>query len=615
MFSKISCRLQRLATEVSRKRARCATVQAASVAAAEFLERRCLLSFSLSAGTLEGPINTAGSTWTYERDRTDGGVSVEVITIGSPATFQGHSAVSLTDNTTVTAPGNPPTTTEIDSIGYGAILATGPVLYGATETTSEGTGTLTYSPFAPVLPAVMTVGVAYTFNYAELAPDGSTVVNVTDVDTLVSSSTTSVPVPAGTFNCYEVDQTITQSTPPGATPLTTTKKDAEFCAPGIGVVEKLDTSDGVDAAPLKLTNVVTKKDTLKFQQGPTETQAGNAIKPPIVVEIDHNGTLDSAGGDSTDFVTLTISGGGTLGGTTMVQAVGGLATFSDITIPAAGDYTLTASSDPMSPVPSSVTIDASTPSDLTPTLQRLKVPTTAVGGGPVNINANVNVSNDTASTVTGFATVAAMLVGPNNVNSAVVHPGDSFVAPDTVSLQIGKTVREKVNIKSHKSGTLKIHLASLPNVAVAGSYSLEFVVTDPQGNTATVIGPSITVGPAVITLTETIAALKLPSTITIGQKLKAASIKLIVKNSGNVIAKGKTTFSVSASTVSGVVGTTIATSSVVLNTAPGKTKPVSINIKSLPALAAGSYFIVVQATDSMGNKSIVSSASPITVTA
>jgi uncharacterized membrane protein len=85
---------------------------------------------------------------------------------------------------------------------------------------------------------------------------------------------------------------------------------------------------------------------LQFVQQPTNVAAGVAINPAITVQV-----VDSFGNPVTDSsapVTLALgtnSGGAKLGGTLTVNAVNGLATFSDITLNRTGSgYTLSASS-------------------------------------------------------------------------------------------------------------------------------------------------------------------------------------------------------------------------------------------------------------------------------
>jgi subtilase family serine protease len=84
---------------------------------------------------------------------------------------------------------------------------------------------------------------------------------------------------------------------------------------------------------------------LAFVQQPTSTTAGAVINPAVTVQVlDPYGNLET--GDSTDQVTLAFGnnpGGATLGGTTTVMVMSGVATFANLTVSTAGTgYTLTA---------------------------------------------------------------------------------------------------------------------------------------------------------------------------------------------------------------------------------------------------------------------------------
>jgi hypothetical protein len=87
-------------------------------------------------------------------------------------------------------------------------------------------------------------------------------------------------------------------------------------------------------------------DHLLFLQGPTDTAAGQAIGPAVLVAVvDRFGNVVTS--DSSDTVTLSLGnnpGGGTLSGTLTAAVVNGVATFGDLSIdqPGAG-YTLHAS--------------------------------------------------------------------------------------------------------------------------------------------------------------------------------------------------------------------------------------------------------------------------------
>ena len=78
---------------------------------------------------------------------------------------------------------------------------------------------------------------------------------------------------------------------------------------------------------------------LVFAQQPVSTTISPSLAPITVDVEDSNGNILT--GDTSD-VTLAINGSSVLGGTTTVAAVNGVATFSDLSISTAGDYSLTA---------------------------------------------------------------------------------------------------------------------------------------------------------------------------------------------------------------------------------------------------------------------------------
>ncbi|MCX7175580.1 MAG: hypothetical protein NT159_16965 [Proteobacteria bacterium] len=102
-------------------------------------------------------------------------------------------------------------------------------------------------------------------------------------------------------------------------------------------------SSGLTGATSSAFNITTATKLAFFQQ-PSNTSASSSITPAVTVQIqDAGGTLVTT---STDTVTVAIGnnpGGGTLGGIQSVAAVGGVATFSNLSINAAGTgYTLVA---------------------------------------------------------------------------------------------------------------------------------------------------------------------------------------------------------------------------------------------------------------------------------
>jgi hypothetical protein len=86
---------------------------------------------------------------------------------------------------------------------------------------------------------------------------------------------------------------------------------------------------------------------LEFLQQPQNAAVGDTLAPPVTVQLLNNdGTNDTTG---TNAITLSIAASGssaataTLGGTTTEGAVGGLATFRNLTVDTPGSYYLTAS--------------------------------------------------------------------------------------------------------------------------------------------------------------------------------------------------------------------------------------------------------------------------------
>ena len=98
---------------------------------------------------------------------------------------------------------------------------------------------------------------------------------------------------------------------------------------------------------------------LAFSQQPTDAIAGADISPAVTVDVqDQFGNTVTS---DTSTVTLTLAGGTFAGGsrTAMATASGGVATFANLVIDAAGTYTLSASDGTLVSTPSSGTFTTS----------------------------------------------------------------------------------------------------------------------------------------------------------------------------------------------------------------------------------------------------------------
>jgi hypothetical protein len=115
--------------------------------------------------------------------------------------------------------------------------------------------------------------------------------------------------------------------------------------------------DGTDSLTSPLSNPFTitaaAATKLVFIEGPTNTTAGVAISPAVTVQAEDQ--YNNAVGDGGASVVMTVHSGpgGFTGSTTSVPSTsGGLATFSNLVLDTAGNYTITASSSPLTPVTS-----------------------------------------------------------------------------------------------------------------------------------------------------------------------------------------------------------------------------------------------------------------------
>ncbi len=184
--------------------------------------------------------------------------------------------------------------------------------------------------FGVSAPAGSTAGASFTVTVTALNSDGSTDAGYTGTVHFTSSDSSAV-LPA--------DFTFT-STNQGVATFTVTLKSA-----GNQTVAVKDTSTSSLTGSASVTVTAAAASQLVFGQQPTNATVGAAIAPAVTVrELDPYGNL--VGSDDTHQVTVAFGanpGGGALGGTTTVTVQGGVATFGNLSINAAGNgYTLTA---------------------------------------------------------------------------------------------------------------------------------------------------------------------------------------------------------------------------------------------------------------------------------
>ena len=119
--------------------------------------------------------------------------------------------------------------------------------------------------------------------------------------------------------------------------------DANGMKSGSGSADLKISPSGTITQTVTLTPVSGGSDTLAFAMQPQSALVTATLAPVTVQLLGANAMVDAA---STANVTLALAGnstGATLGGTLTVAAVGGIATFSDLTVDKTGTYTLSAS--------------------------------------------------------------------------------------------------------------------------------------------------------------------------------------------------------------------------------------------------------------------------------
>jgi subtilase family serine protease len=330
---------------------------------------------------------------------------------------------------------------------------------------------------------------------------------------------------------------------------------------------------------------------LVFAQNPTSTNTGVVINPAIVVDVaDYLG--HPVAGDSSA-VTLSVYGNtATLGGTTTVNAVNGVATFSNITVTTAGQYLLSASDASLSTGISS-SFNVTVPGTVVPTLLHSTVAPNLIGGSTVR--ASVLASETPTVTTAGISSVVTQVF--------------AYAADGSATL-LGSAIH-KVQLKAGKKFSVSVPVTKIP-AGLVGTYTLKTVVTDPLGNfSASAASSPITIAAPVIKLSEVFTRLTLPASVVSGAKSAAVAVVKIT-NTGNIPSTGFTV-GIYASTDGTTNGAVLIASLTRKNSIrPNSATSVSIPLKLIPAGLNGSYQIIAVVTDS--NQTITSATSGKSVT-
>jgi hypothetical protein len=238
---------------------------------------------------------------------------------------------------------------------------------------------------------------------------------------------------------------------------------------------------------------------LAFIQQPGNTPVGMAISPAVTVEIDdangHRITTDSS------TVTLTLaSGAGALNGTLSSAAVNGLATFSNLSLSAAGAHTLLAT-DGTDGSATSTSFNATVPS-----LAFVQQPTAALVGASISPSVTVEVldanghllSSDDSSVTLALASGIGALDGTVTTaahNGIATFTGLSISARGTHSLTATDGIYTAATSNSFVIGVPYLVFVQNPTSAAPGATiapALSVEILDQDGHPATADNSNIT---------------------------------------------------------------------------------------------------------------------------
>src|SRR5438132_123873 len=276
---------------------------------------------------------------------------------------------------------------------------------------------------------------------------------------------------------------------------------------------------------------------LAFTVQPSNTVAGAAISPAVQIT-----ALDPAGNPVPSFtgsVTVALGnnpGGSTLGGSTTVAAVGGVVTFSDLTLDkAAPGYWLTATGLGTA-TSSSFNIIAGTATQLVFGTQ----PGTTVAGQQITPAVKVRALDALGNVATGFTGAVAIALGNN--------PGGSTLSGTTPVTAVSGVATFFVSL--NKAGTGYTLTASAGGFAPVTSTAFDITALDPAGNPVPSFTGSVTVAlgnnPGGSTLSGTTTAAAVGGVVTFsdltldkaapGYWLTATGLGTATSSSFNIIA-------------------------------------------------------------------------------
>jgi hypothetical protein len=223
-----------------------------------------------------------------------------------------------------------------------------------------------------------------------------------------------------------------------------------------GLTSATSASFSVNAVPAKLA----------FSQQPSNALTGAAISPAITVTIeDANGNIVT---NASNQVTLALISGTGLGGTLTAMPAKGVATFSNVTLSAAGTYMLSASSAGLVSATSAAFSTTAPINNGTTIMQVMPITVTASAGATFEITYN-------------------WLAVPVTVQSSVFV---DFI-DSTGTVQFQDNAQPPIATSQWTGPVSYTHTITVPTSAATGSYSIVAGLQSANGNISLVVGPGI----------------------------------------------------------------------------------------------------------------------------
>jgi hypothetical protein len=252
---------------------------------------------------------------------------------------------------------------------------------------------------------------------------------------------------------------------------------------------------------------------LGFVQQPTSASAGATITPAVTVVVQ-----DSSGNTvttATNPVTLALSGGTGLAGTLTATPQNGIATFSNLSVSAAGTYTLSASSTGLTPATSSsFTIGAGgggTPPPTAAKLAFVQQPSNASAGATITPAVTVVVQDSNGNTVTTATNPVTLALsgGTGLAGTLTATPQNGIATFSNLSMSIAGTytlsasssgltpaASNSFTISALAAIPAKLAFSRQPSSALTGATitpAVTVVVEDSNGNPVTTATNAVTV--------------------------------------------------------------------------------------------------------------------------